>query len=142
MRCRDDILNLFPGSGQVGAQFGVVLVRDGSSQVEVATFRSDSDYSDGRRPDAVHFERDPKGDVLRRDFTINGLMMDPETGRVLDYVDGRADLDRARGAGHRRRRRALRRRSSAAAARRALRRAAGVRDRGRDSGGHPSAITS
>ncbi len=89
-----DILNLFPGSGQVGAQFGVVLVRDGSSQVEVATFRSDSDYSDGRRPDAVHFERDPKGDVLRRDFTINGLMMDPETGRVVDYVDGRADLDR------------------------------------------------
>jgi len=89
-----DILRLFPGSGQVGAQFGVVLVRDSQSQVEVATFRSDADYSDGRRPGAVRFERDPKADVLRRDFTINGLMMDPETGRVLDYVDGRADLER------------------------------------------------
>jgi poly(A) polymerase len=88
------IMDLFPGSGQVGAQFGVVLVRDAQSQVEVATFRSDSDYSDGRRPDAVHFERDPRGDVLRRDFTINGLMMEAESGRVLDYVDGRADLDR------------------------------------------------
>jgi poly(A) polymerase len=88
------IMDLFPGSGLVGAQFGVVLVRDSAAQVEVATFRSDADYSDGRRPDAVHFERDPRADVLRRDFTINGLMMDPETGRVLDYVDGRADLDR------------------------------------------------
>jgi len=88
------IMDLFPGSGQVGAQFGVVLVRDARSQVEVATFRSDSDYSDGRRPDAVRFERDPKSDVLRRDFTINGLMMEAESGRVLDYVDGRADLDR------------------------------------------------
>ncbi len=89
-----EILRLFPGSGQVGAHFGVVLVRDSQSQVEVATFRSDSDYPDGRRPAAVHFEREPKADVLRRDFTINGLMMDPETGRVLDYVDGRADLQR------------------------------------------------
>ena len=87
------IMDLFPGSGQVGAQFGVVLVRDALSQVEVATFRSDADYPDGRRPAAVHFERDPRGDVLRRDFTINGLMMEAETGRVLDYVGGRADLD-------------------------------------------------
>jgi poly(A) polymerase len=90
----DRIMDLFPNSGRVGAQFGVVLVRDFFAQVEVATFRSDSGYSDGRRPDAVHFERDPKGDVLRRDFTINGLMMDPETGAVLDYVGGRADLER------------------------------------------------
>jgi poly(A) polymerase len=90
----DRIMDLFPNSGRVGAQFGVVLVRDFFSQVEVATFRSDSDYSDGRRPDLVHFERDPMGDVLRRDFTINGLLLDPETGRVLDFVDGRADLQR------------------------------------------------
>lgn len=89
----DRIVALFPGSGQVGAQFGVVLVREGGAQVEVATFRSDSDYSDGRRPDAVRFEGDPRADVLRRDFTINGLMMDPETGGVLDYVGGRADLE-------------------------------------------------
>ena len=89
----DRILDLFPNSGRVGAHFGVVLVRDDSSQVEVATFRSDHDYADGRRPAAVHFESDPRQDVLRRDFTINGLMLDPETGRVLDFVGGRADLE-------------------------------------------------
>jgi poly(A) polymerase len=90
----DRILSLFPKSGLVGAHFGVVLVRDGSAQVEVATFRSDDDYTDGRRPDSVHFETDPRQDVLRRDFTINGLLLDPETGRVLDYTGGRADLER------------------------------------------------
>jgi poly(A) polymerase len=90
----DRILDLFPNSGQAGAHFGVVLVRDGESQVEVATFRSDHDYADGRRPERVHFETDARQDVLRRDFTINGLMMDPETGEVLDYVNGRADLER------------------------------------------------
>jgi poly(A) polymerase len=86
-------MELFPQSGLVGAHFGVVLVRDGAAQVEVATFRSDHEYEDGRRPTAVHFETDPRADVLRRDFTINGLMMDPETGQVLDYVAGRSDLD-------------------------------------------------
>jgi putative nucleotidyltransferase with HDIG domain len=90
----DRIMDLFPNSGRVGAHFGVVLVRDAFSQVEVATFRSDHDYEDGRRPGAVHFESDPKQDVLRRDFTINGLMMDPDTGEVLDYVQGRADIGR------------------------------------------------
>src|SRR5205807_2929463 len=60
----DRIMDLFPKSGQVGAHFGVVLVRDAFSQVEVATFRSDHDYEDGRRPGAVHFESDPKQDVL------------------------------------------------------------------------------
>jgi poly(A) polymerase len=88
----DRILDLFPNSGRVGAHFGVVLVRDGFSQVEVATFRSDHDYEDGRRPSAVHFERDPRADVQRRDFTINGLLLDPDSGHVLDYVGGRADL--------------------------------------------------
>ncbi len=90
----DRILTLFPGSGQVGAHFGVVLVRGGESHVEVATFRSDHDYADGRRPSRVQFEADPREDVLRRDFTINGLMLDPETGNVLDYVGGRADLEK------------------------------------------------
>jgi tRNA nucleotidyltransferase/poly(A) polymerase len=89
----DRIMDLFPNSGQVGAHFGVILVRDGFHQVEVATFRSDQEYEDGRRPTSVHFESDPKADVLRRDFTINGLMMDPETGEVLDYVGGRRDLE-------------------------------------------------
>jgi putative nucleotidyltransferase with HDIG domain len=90
----DRLMDLFPKSGRVGAHFGVVLVRDAFSQVEVATFRSDDDYEDGRRPGTVRFESDPRQDVLRRDFTINGLLMDPDTGEVLDYVGGRADLDR------------------------------------------------
>jgi poly(A) polymerase len=61
--------------------------------VEVATFRSDQEYADGRRPSGVHFESDPRADVLRRDFTINGLMLDPDTGLVLDFVGGRGDLE-------------------------------------------------
>ena len=88
------VMGLFPNSGQVGAHFGVVLVRDGPAQVEVATFRSDHDYQDGRHPSAVRFEEDPRRDVERRDFTINGLLMDAETGEVLDYVGGRVDLER------------------------------------------------
>jgi poly(A) polymerase len=90
----DRIMDLFPRSGRVGAHFGVVLVRDVFEQVEVATFRSDHDYLDGRHPEQVRFESDPREDVLRRDFTINGLMMDPDTGDVLDFVDGRGDLAR------------------------------------------------
>jgi poly(A) polymerase len=90
----DRIMDLFPKSGRVGALFGVVLVRDVFDQVEVATFRSDHEYEDGRHPESVRFESDPAQDVLRRDFTINGLMMDPETGEVLDFVGGREDLKR------------------------------------------------
>jgi len=71
-----------------------VLVRENTSQVEVATFRSDASYSDGRRPDAVRFEDDPRQDVLRRDFTVNALLLDPETNAVLDYTGGREDLGR------------------------------------------------
>jgi putative nucleotidyltransferase with HDIG domain len=89
----DRIMDLFPDSGRVGAHFGVVLVRNVFDQIEVATFRSDREYSDGRRPDAVHFETDPAQDARRRDFTINGLMMDPDTGEVFDFVGGRADLE-------------------------------------------------
>ena len=84
------MLEYFPGSDRVGAHFGVVLVHDeAGAQVEVATFRSDFDYSDGRRPDRVGFETDPKQDALRRDFTINALFEDPITGDVLDFVGGR-----------------------------------------------------
>jgi poly(A) polymerase len=90
----DRIMDLFPSSGRVGAHFGVVLVRDVFDQVEVATFRSDHDYLDGRHPEYVRFESDPREDVLRRDFTINGLMLDPEADRVLDFVDGQGDLKR------------------------------------------------
>ena len=88
----EELLRLFPRSGQVGAHFGVVLVRDGDAQVEVATFRSDFDYADGRRPASVHFETSPEQDALRRDFTINALLLDPDSIEVTDYTGGRADL--------------------------------------------------
>ncbi len=86
------IEELFPGSLTVGAQFGVVIVPRDGAQVEVATFRSDIGYSDGRHPDRVVFSKTPQEDVKRRDFTINGLLMDPANGEVLDYVGGRNDL--------------------------------------------------
>src|SRR5437762_5649303 len=89
----DVVTEFFHRSEQVGAHFGVVLVREETAQVEVATFRSDDVYTDGRRPDRVHFETGPRQDVLRRDFTINALLLDPDSGEVLDYVGGRADLE-------------------------------------------------
>jgi poly(A) polymerase len=84
----------FPQSETVGAHFGVVLVTRGEgAQVEVATFRSEGPYPDGRRPAEVRFETDPALDAKRRDFTVNGLMEDPFSGHVLDSVGGRADLE-------------------------------------------------
>ncbi len=90
----EQVMDLFPHVLAVGAQFGVVLVVEGGHQVEVATFRNDGLYSDGRRPDDVRFSRESREDVLRRDFTINGLLMDPATGEVLDFVEGRKDMER------------------------------------------------
>ncbi|MBS1874090.1 MAG: CCA tRNA nucleotidyltransferase [Acidobacteria bacterium] len=87
-----DILRLFPGAILVGAQFGVVLVRENGVQVEIATFRSDFAYEDGRRPRQVAFENDPKQDVLRRDFTINALLYDIENDTVIDFVNGKRDV--------------------------------------------------
>ncbi len=102
----DQIVELFPKTFTVGAHFGVVLVCTTQPDApdiatEVATFRSDGAYSDGRRPDAVRYTTDPREDVLRRDFTINGMLLDPvayeATGdldaAVLDYVGGRKDLN-------------------------------------------------
>ena len=96
-----DVMRLFPQTYAVGAQFGVVLVpvrndsaaseRDNYS-IEVATFRSDGGYSDGRHPDQVRFSSEARLDVQRRDFTVNGLLLDPVTQEVLDYVGGREDL--------------------------------------------------
>ena len=86
------VMELFPDSLGVGAQFGVVLVPRDGNKVEVATFRCDVGYSDGRHPDQVVYARAPQEDVSRRDFTINGLLMKHDTGEVLDYVGGRADL--------------------------------------------------
>jgi poly(A) polymerase len=97
----DIVQSLFPKTLSVGAHFGVILVCDaGGITTEVATFRHDGAYSDGRRPDAVRFSTDPREDVLRRDFTINGMLLDPivfeETGdaasATLDFVGGRDDL--------------------------------------------------
>jgi poly(A) polymerase len=107
----EQVMRIFPETYAVGAQFGVVLVplpKDSVAEpsaasdmpssgkagvIEVATFRSDVSYSDGRHPDEVRFSKDPREDVQRRDFTINGLLMDPMSGEVLDYVGGRSDLE-------------------------------------------------
>ena len=86
------VQELFPRSVAVGAKFGVILVVENGDEVEVATFRSDIGYTDGRHPDHVVYADSPQDDVRRRDFTINGLLMDPRTREVLDFVDGRADL--------------------------------------------------
>ncbi len=108
------VMRVFARTVEVGARFGVVLVpvsllgdhdrgqgtdERGSGQgshpgcIEVATFRNDGIYSDGRHPDQVSFSKDPREDVQRRDFTINGLLLDPvDGGKVLDFVGGREDL--------------------------------------------------
>src|ERR1039458_9376792 len=103
----EQVMGIFPETYAVGAQFGVVLVpaperdapsgvsAEGSSKsfaVEVATFRGDIGYSDGRHPDEVRFSLDPREDVARRDFTINGMLLDPVSGDVLDFVGGQEDL--------------------------------------------------
>jgi len=85
------VRKLFHRTVPVGAQFGVILVLEGGAQFEVATFRSDDAYVDGRRPSAVHFATAAE-DAQRRDFTINALFQDPETGRVIDFVGGETDL--------------------------------------------------
>ncbi|HEY3244318.1 MAG TPA: CCA tRNA nucleotidyltransferase [Phycisphaerae bacterium] len=85
------VTQLFRRTRTVGAKFGVVLVRMGGVDVEVATFRSEGAYSDGRRPDTVTFTG-PQEDAQRRDFTINGMFYDPVEQRVIDYVGGQDDL--------------------------------------------------
>jgi len=87
----EDVQRLFPHTIAVGAQFGVVIVVENNLPFEVATFRSDGVYSDGRHPASVHFST-PEIDASRRDFTINGLFIDPETDRIIDYVGGQDDL--------------------------------------------------
>ncbi len=82
---------LFPRTVPVGAQFGVILVIEHGVPFEVATFRSDDAYVDGRRPTRVHFGS-AREDAFRRDFTVNALFLDPLSGQVVDFVGGRADL--------------------------------------------------
>ncbi|MGH9779257.1 MAG: CCA tRNA nucleotidyltransferase, partial [Candidatus Acidiferrales bacterium] len=88
----DVVARLFPGSILVGAQFGVVKAQLGGHEIEIATFRSDHGTLDGRHPREVRYARTPEEDVSRRDFTINGLLYDPEKSEVLDFVGGQADI--------------------------------------------------
>ena len=89
----DQVMAVFPRARQVGAKFGVVLVRRFGHDIEVATFRTDGDYVDGRHPADVTFGT-AENDAKRRDFTINGLFFDPIEQRVIDFVGGQADLQR------------------------------------------------
>ena len=101
----EQVMRIFPETYAVGAQFGVVLIpvesvssreittaHDSAKAIEVATFRCDIGYADGRHPDHVRYSKDPREDVQRRDFTINGLLLDPIKNEVLDFVGGRRDL--------------------------------------------------
>ncbi len=87
----EEVQCLFPRTVAVGAQFGVVVVWESGWEFQVATFRSDGAYIDGRRPESVTYTT-AGGDALRRDFTINGLFFDPLQNRILDYVGGEADM--------------------------------------------------
>ena len=87
----EEIQKLFPRTVAVGAQFGVIVVLDDGGEFQVATFRSDGAYRDGRHPESVAFTN-AEGDARRRDFTVNGLFFDPLTRQILDFVGGEADL--------------------------------------------------
>jgi poly(A) polymerase len=88
----EEVQQIFKRTHAVGAHFGVIVVLENGFQFEVATFRSDDAYVDGRRPVAVHFSS-PEEDAQRRDFTINGMFYDPVAEEVIDFVGGRADLE-------------------------------------------------
>jgi len=91
----DEIMTLFEKSIPLGASFGVVTVLAGDIPYEVATFREERGYMDGRHPEAVFYTHDPGQDVARRDFTVNALLFDPERSVVLDYVGGLHDLKKS-----------------------------------------------
>jgi poly(A) polymerase len=86
------VAEIFPDTQEVGAAFGVILVKEAGECFEVATYREERNYMDGRRPEYVKYAQNPETDVLRRDFTVNGLLCDPENGELLDFVDGVQDL--------------------------------------------------
>src|SRR5438105_14541044 len=89
----ETVQKMFSRTYAVGAHFGVIVVLENEFQFEVATFRSDGAYLDGRRPTEVHFAS-AEEDAARRDFTINGMFFDPEKEEVIDFVAGRGDLER------------------------------------------------
>ncbi len=88
----EEVQALFTRTTAVGARFGVIIVGEGDGRYEVATFRTEADYDDGRRPSRVAFAT-AEEDVRRRDFTVNGLLMDPQTGLIIDHVEGRRDIE-------------------------------------------------
>jgi poly(A) polymerase len=87
----EQIEKLFPHTVPVGRKFGVIIVVEGEQQFQVATFRAEADYQDGRRPETVVFA-DAQADAARRDFTVNGLFFDPVTEKIHDWVGGETDL--------------------------------------------------
>jgi poly(A) polymerase len=87
----DQIEATFPKTIPVGKQFGVILVVEGGHEFQVAAFRAESDYKDGRRPESVRFSH-AREDAIRRDFTVNGLFFDPVANQLHDWVGGEADL--------------------------------------------------
>lgn len=89
----DQIEALFPKTVAVGKAFGVIVVVEDGTETEVATFRADGGYQDGRRPDSIHF-CGTEEDAKRRDFTVNGMFYDPVEDNVIDYVGGRDDLEK------------------------------------------------
>jgi poly(A) polymerase len=87
----EQVQGLFPRSIAIGAHFGVISVLEGGAEFQVASFRADGIYLDGRHPESVTFST-PEKDAERRDFTINGLFFDPVAERLIDYVGGQEDL--------------------------------------------------
>ncbi len=86
---------LFPHTVAVGKKFGIIVVVQNKQSIEVATFRKESDYKDGRRPEAIEYSG-PEEDSVRRDFTVNALFFDPTTNEMIDFQDGISDLNRKR----------------------------------------------
>lgn len=89
-----ELRRLFPDALEVGAHFGVALIKRGGAEVQVATYRTESSYRNGRHPELVRFEADVEPDLRRRDFTINAMLQDPFSGEILDPLGGQADLRR------------------------------------------------
>jgi poly(A) polymerase len=90
----EEIMAIFPQNVPIGASFGVILVLEGEHKFEVATFRKDENYTDGRHPDRVVYSDDEREDVTRRDFTINGMLYDPISEELIDYVGAMEDVKR------------------------------------------------
>ena len=86
-----EVQDLFPKSNAIGAHFGVILVKANGFPFEIATFRHDGSYKDGRHPESVSFTT-PEDDASRRDFTVNGLFQNPQSGEIIDFVNGQQDL--------------------------------------------------